>query len=105
MVTDRDGLCLDACVGETVVVTCLANPSCIGPIIAGIGATAGWIYGVCMAPPRNERDTGLSDKSDDEVSAGARDKSLSGEERRRYQKEEKAREIRNRQKRTEQKRK
>ena len=44
-------------------------------------------------------DTGLSDLSDEEISRRARDKSLSGEERRRYQTEEKVRGLRNKQKR------
>ncbi|MBL8013053.1 MAG: RHS repeat-associated core domain-containing protein [Candidatus Omnitrophica bacterium] len=48
---------------------------------------------------QNQRDTGLANLSDEEVSRRARDKSLSGEERRRYQKEEKARGTRNKQKR------
>lgn len=47
----------------------------------------------------NVRDTGLQDLSDEEVSRRARDKSLSGEERRKYQKEEKARKLRNKGKR------
>ena len=44
-------------------------------------------------------DTGLVDLSDEEVSALARDKSLSGQERQRYKKEEKIRKLRNVQKR------
>lgn len=44
-------------------------------------------------------DTGLMDLSDDEISALARDKSLSGQERQRYKKEEKLRKLRNVQKR------
>lgn len=44
-------------------------------------------------------DSGLSDLSDEEISKRARDKSLSGAERRRYQKEEKIRGNRNKQKR------
>ncbi len=44
-------------------------------------------------------DSGLRDVSDEEVSRRARDKSLSGEERRRYQREEKLRGQRNKQKR------
>ena len=44
-------------------------------------------------------DTGLRGLSDDEVSRRARDKSLSGKERKRYQKEEKVRGNRNKQKR------
>jgi len=54
---------------------------------------------ILMASSGNERDTGLRDLSDEEVSRRARDRSLSGEERRRYQKEEKARGLRNKQKR------
>jgi uncharacterized protein RhaS with RHS repeats len=45
---------------------------------------------------QNVRDTGLADKTDDEISAGARDKSKSKAERKKYQKEEKARGLRNR---------
>jgi hypothetical protein len=53
-----------------------------------------------MSKSQHERpDSGLSDLSDEEVSRRARDKSLSGEERRRYQREEKIRGLRNRQKR------
>lgn len=48
---------------------------------------------------QNKRDSGLSGLSDDEISRRARDPNLSGEERRRYQTEEKARGIRNKQKR------
>ena len=49
---------------------------------------------------RAERpDTGLMDLSDEEVSALARDKSLSGKEQQRYKKEEKIRKLRNVQKR------
>ena len=44
-------------------------------------------------------DTGLRHLPDEEVSRRARDKSLSGEERKRYQKEEKVRGLRNKQKR------
>jgi len=44
-------------------------------------------------------DSGLRDVSDEEVSRRARDRSLSGEERRRYQREEKIRGQRNKQKR------
>jgi hypothetical protein len=48
---------------------------------------------------QNVRDTGLAGLSDDEVSRRARDRSLPPEDRRRYQKEEKARKQRNKQKR------
>ena len=44
-------------------------------------------------------DTGLSDKSNEEISNGARDRSLPGKERKRYQKEEKIRGLRDQQKR------
>lgn len=55
---------------------------------------------VLMSKSSHERpDSGLSDLSDEEISRRARDKSLSGEERRRYQKEEKIRGNRNKQKR------
>jgi RHS repeat-associated protein len=47
----------------------------------------------------NVRDTGLEHLTDEEVSRRARDRSRSGKERRRYQKEEKARGRRNQQKR------
>jgi RHS repeat-associated protein len=55
--------------------------------------------------PGNQRDSGLQGVSDADISAGARDRSKSSEERRRYQKEEKARGLRNRTKRNEQQRK
>ena len=48
---------------------------------------------------QNIKDTGLINVPNDEISRRARDKNLSGEERRRYQKEEKARGDRNKQKR------
>lgn len=44
------------------------------------------------------KDTGLADTPDSEISAKARDKSISKEERKRYQKEEKARGLRNKSK-------
>jgi hypothetical protein len=48
---------------------------------------------------QNVKDTGLEGVSDEEVSRSARDKSLSPEERLRYQREEKARGLRNKNKR------
>jgi RHS repeat-associated protein len=45
------------------------------------------------------KDTGLANTPDSEISAKARDKSISKEERKRYQKEEKARGLRNKSKR------
>jgi RHS repeat-associated protein len=48
---------------------------------------------------QNKRDSGLVNKSDEEVRKGARDKSLSPKERRRYQTEEKSRKQRNQEKR------
>jgi RHS repeat-associated protein len=48
---------------------------------------------------QNKRDSGLADISPEEISRRARDKSLTPEERRRYQTEEKARGDRNKQKR------
>ena len=48
---------------------------------------------------QNIRDSGVANLSDKEVSRRARDKSLSPKERQRYKKEEKARELRNKQKR------
>jgi len=47
----------------------------------------------------NRRDTGLRDYTDDEIQQKARDKSLSGKERRRFVEEEKVRGLRNKQKR------
>ena len=47
----------------------------------------------------NRRDSGLSGYSDEEIKSKARDKSLPGKERRRYQEEEKVRGLRNKQKR------
>ncbi len=55
--------------------------------------------GLAKGGKQNVRDSGLRDVSDDEISRRARDPSLSPEERRRYQKEEKARGLRNKQKR------
>ena len=49
----------------------------------------------------NMRDSGLANETDAEIQAKARDKSLSPNERKRYQKEEKARGLRNRAKRQE----
>ena len=55
---------------------------------------------LAMSKNRVERpDSGLSHLPDEEISARARDKTLSGDERRRYQKEEKLRGNRNKQKR------
>lgn len=55
---------------------------------------------LAMSKTRNERpDSGLSHLPDEEISRRARDKTLAGEERRRYQKEEKLRGNRNKQKR------
>lgn len=51
------------------------------------------------AGKQNIRDSGVANLSDKEVSRRARDKSLSPKERQRYKKEEKARELRNKQKR------
>ena len=48
---------------------------------------------------QNIRDSGLANLSNKEVSRRARDKSLSPKERQRYKTEEKARELRNKQKR------
>ena len=48
---------------------------------------------------QNIRDSGVANLSDKEVSRRARDKSLSPKERQRYKTEEKARELRNKQKR------
>ena len=47
----------------------------------------------------NVRDTELQDKSDEEIMKGARDRSLSPEQRRRFVREEKARGLRNKGKR------
>lgn len=46
----------------------------------------------------NNRDTGLRELTDAEISSRARDKSLPRTERRRYQREEKCRGLRNRRK-------
>ncbi|WP_295448874.1 RHS repeat-associated core domain-containing protein [uncultured Thiodictyon sp.] len=56
-------------------------------------------FGLSKGGKQNVKDTGLSDLTDEEVADRARDRSLSGEERRRYQKEEKARGQRNKEKR------
>ena len=47
----------------------------------------------------NRGDSGLANKSDEEIQKGARDKSLTGKERKKYQEEEKFRGLRNKQKR------
>jgi hypothetical protein len=49
---------------------------------------------------QRKRESGLENKTDEEISNGARDTSLSQEERQRYIREEKARRLRNKQKRT-----
>jgi RHS repeat-associated protein len=73
----------------------------------GEGAIGDWVYDK-LHPPANEmgkggkqnvRDTGLAGIPDAEISRRARDRSLPPEERRRYQKEEKARKQRNKNKR------
>jgi len=56
-------------------------------------------FGLAKGGRQNQSDSGLANLSDEEISQRARDKSLSGEERRRCQKEEKARGERNRNKR------
>jgi len=70
-------------------------------------AIGDWLYpGATYLPPMSvdsrqtgsQRDTGLANVSDADIQDRARDKSLSREERRRYQKEEKARGLRNRNK-------
>ncbi|WP_411828650.1 RHS repeat-associated core domain-containing protein [Metapseudomonas otitidis] len=56
-------------------------------------------FGLAKGRKQNISDSGLTHLSDEEISARARDRSLSGEERRRYQKEEKSRGERNKEKR------
>lgn len=60
-----------------------------------------WIdpFGLSKGGNQNRLDSGLSDLTDEEVSQRARDRSRTGEERRRYQREEKARGERNKTKR------
>jgi RHS repeat-associated protein len=76
-----------------------------GLITAGVAITAAMIHDLTQTylaekkGKENVRDSGLERVTDEEVSRRARDRSLSGEERRRYQKEEKARGLRNVQKR------
>jgi RHS repeat-associated protein len=84
--------------------------SVFGPIGTVVGGVVGAVGGYVIAEQfgnliyskggnQNVGDTGLIGVSDEEVASRARDRSLSGEERRRYQKEEKARQQRNKQKR------
>jgi RHS repeat-associated protein len=69
-------------------------------LTAGVVASSAIISQILQSRAQgNQKDTGLGNKTDKEIQQGARDKSLSGEERRRYQKEEKARGLRNKQKR------
>jgi hypothetical protein len=48
---------------------------------------------------QNIKDSGLANKTDQEIQEGARDPTKSSEERRRHQREEKARGLRNKEKR------
>ena len=82
-------------VGEALA----AAATALAPYAASAaGFATGIVIGdYCMSG--NEKDSGLADLTDDEVVAGAHDNSKSGPERRRYQKEEKARGLRNKRKR------
>lgn len=77
------------------------------PLLATVGVAALiglLVYGgyvMLSKATGNQLDTGLRDLSDEEVKSRARDRNLSGEERRRYQREEKARGERNKRKRNE----
>ena len=64
--------------------------------IAAVGAIVCWARG---KGKENVRDTGLRDIPDEEISRRARDKNLPPQERQRYQREEKARGLRNKRKR------
>lgn len=70
-------------------------------VAALIGLVAYGGYVMLSKATGNQLDTGLRDLSDEEVKSRARDRNLSGEERRRYQREEKARGDRNKRKRNE----
>lgn len=105
---DPMGLCIwDACVVEGYVVGQLI----VGGIALGVAAYSLYdrphlphsdINMYAKGGKQNISDSGLAGYSDEEISAGARDRSKSGEERRRFQKEEKSRKDRNRKKREEQ---
>jgi hypothetical protein len=70
-------------------------------VVALVGLVAYGGYVLLSKATGNQLDTGLRDLSDEEVKSRARDRNLSGEERRRYQREEKARGDRNKRKRNE----
>ena len=78
----------------------LGDLAVTGAVAAGAVAT-GTVAGIVYSKggKKNVRDSGLAGKSDDEISQGAADRSLSGTERRRFQTEEKARKMRNKKKR------
>jgi len=65
----------------------------IGTYVYVDGNPVNWSdpFGWAKGGNQNQLDSGLADLSDEEVSRRARDRNLSGEERRRYQKEEKGR--------------
>ncbi len=82
----------------------------VGIAMEGIGVAGGYIQSELREAEmlesksrgkENIRDTGLSGLTDEEVRARARDKSLTGLERQRYIREEKARKQRNKTKREE----
>ena len=75
-------------VGQRVNITGIYNDAYPVPTNVALSKTS-----------HTQGDSGLRDVSDEEVSRRARDKSLSSEERRRYQREEKLRGQRNKQKR------
>ena len=98
---DPSGLCPVCVVVIPPIVTAGIQ---VGTIVGGIiaGAIIGDVILDSIHESRgkeNKRDTGLIGQTDDEIKRKARDKSLSKDERRRYQTEEKAKKLRNKQKR------
>ncbi len=104
--TGEIALADDVLIGVGVVIVgCAMSPGCrdaVGGAVSSAGDAIREALDNLMLSKggkQNVGDTGLIDVSDEEVASRARDRSLSGEERRRYQKEEKARQQRNKQKR------
>ena len=72
-----------------------------GAIGNAIGNTIEDLISIAQKGTQNQRDSGLTDILDGEISRRAHDNTLTPQERRRYQKEEKARGLRNKEKRKE----
>lgn len=100
---DLTGESPTAVIGGGIGTIILPGPgTIIGGIIGGIGGIyLGDIilHAYSKGGQQNVKDSGLAGLSDDEISRRARDKSLPANERLRYQKEEKARGLRNKKKR------